>query len=290
MSKSGPNLSDLARQHVRQRVDANEITAGTGREVGITLRLFCEQVGVTDPRQLTPVRIEDWMAGQRCAKTTLRLRYSRVRQFCRWLVRRGHMVSDPTLGIRSPRVPPAVPRALDAAAIGILIRSVPDARARLIVVWMVQLGLRCVELSRCELADINFDQRWLRVDGKGGWQRLLPIPDEAWAALVSWLGVRSARSGPLLPNAQYPWKPVSPPWISRSVAAWMREAEVAGTAHALRHTAATHLLRNGGVDVRDVQTFLGHQSLRSTSVYLPFSDVERLRPLINGRWYGPDAA
>jgi site-specific recombinase XerD len=58
------------------------------------------------------------------------------------------------------------------------------------------------------------------------------------------------------------------------------------TGHGLRHSAATHVLRDGSADLRDVQTMLGHQSLNATQVYLPFSDVARLRIVMGGRWYG----
>jgi site-specific recombinase XerD len=74
--------------------------------------------------------------------------------------------------------------------------------------------------------------------------------------------------------------------MSHMMGRWLRAAGVArGGGHGLRHTMATQLLRSGA-DIRDVQSALGHVSLSSTSVYLPFSDVKRLRGVMGGRWYG----
>lgn len=118
--------------------------------------------------------------------------------------------------------------------------------------------------------------------GKGDWHRILPVTLEASHALTGYLLERGLRHGPLLD--------VTPNHLSRLVSRWMAAAGVPGTAHALRHSMATHLLRVDGADIKDVQAALGHQSLTSTAVYLPFSDVERLRRVMEGRWYGLPAS
>lgn len=278
---SGPlsTLTMLVRVYLRERVQAGELLPSTAVNVRCDLLRFAELASCL-PSELRGEHVEAWMALPG-ARSTKRRRYSHVKLFCRWLVRRGQVATDPCLELRAPRVPKPVPRGLPPGDIRRLLSGLPDARARFIVTWMAQLGLRCVEVTRMELGDIDFVERAVTVHGKGGYDRVMPITDEAWQALSAFLVERGVRGGQLVP--------VTANHLSRLVSAWMAAAGVAGTAHALRHSMATHLLRLHGTDIRDVQTALGHQSLTSTAVYLPFSDLERLRRVMEGRRYGPEA-
>jgi site-specific recombinase XerC len=217
---------------------------------------------------------------------TARNRFSRVKLFCHWLIRRGHLTRDPTLSLRPPRQPKSVPRSLPVAAVCGLMAVLPNSRARFIVSWMVQLGLRSIELVRLEVGDVDFGEQTVRVCGKGRNERLLPVPPEAWEAFLGYLAEHPAPAGTVLRSFSEPWRGISANYLCRLVSAWMGTAGVTGTGHGLRHSAATHVLRDGSADLRDVQTMLGHQSLNATQVYLPFSDVARLRIVMGGRWYG----
>lgn len=86
-----------------------------------------------------------------------------------------------------------------------------------------------------------------------------------------------------------PSEGLSAQYVSVLVSEAMAQAGVAGTGHALRHSMAAHVLRGGRGDIRDVQVALGHANLSTTAVYMPHSDVERLRHVIGGRWYGQAA-
>jgi len=274
-------LTLLAAQYVRERVEAGDYAPVTAINVRCDLQAFAKHAACR-PAELTSSHVTAWLGHGSPARSTRRRRYSYAKLFCQWLVRNGHLAQDPFLYLRSPKVPPSVPRGLRVDDVSKLIVSLPDVRARFIVVWMAQLGLRCVEISRLELADVDVELRAVRIVGKGGWQRLLPITEEAWAVLRDYLLSRGLRPGRLVD--------VTPNHLSRLVSGWMKDAGVPGTAHALRHSMATHLLRHQGADIKDVQAALGHQALTSTSVYLPFSDVERLRQVMEGRWYGPRVA
>ena len=278
-------LRQLAFQYVRERQAIGDLAPTTVPNVRYTLLLFADFVGDLPPRRLTATHIEQWMASSRHSKGTARNHLSRVKLFCRWLVRRGYLQVDPTADIKPPKPPRPVPRSIPAAEITALISTLPDSRSRFICVWMCQLGLRTVEVSRLELGDVDMEQRSVLIHGKGGWQRLLPITEEAWSVLVSYLVEHPTRSGPLVRSLTEPWRGIQPATITRLVSRWMREADVKGTAHGLRHSAASHLLRGQGADLRDVQDVLGHQSLTSTSVYLPHSDLPRLREVMEGRRY-----
>lgn len=272
------SLSALARLYVRERIAAGDYAPSTAVNVRCNLQAFAVFTGV-EAWALTASHVQDWLAMGAPARSTRRVRFSYLKLFCAWLVREGHLDRDPMSGMKAPKVPRPVPRGLPAEDIGRLVRSAPDARARFILVWMAQLGLRCVEVSRLELADIDLEARTVRIVGKGGWVRVLPVVEEAWQALAGYLLVRGGRPGRLVD--------VTPNHMSRLVSRWMAAAGVPGTAHALRHSMATSLLRQAGADIKDVQGALGHQALTSTAVYLPFSDVERLRAVMEGRWYGP---
>jgi site-specific recombinase XerD len=247
---------------------------------------FAEHLGTTPASAITSDHIAEWLASLHCARSTARNRFSAVKMFCHWLIRKGHLQADPTLHVKSPRQPRAVPRGLAPEVVRGLVRTLPDTRAMLIVVWMVQLGLRAVELTRLELGDIDFEQRSVRIVGKGGHQRLLPVTEEAWAVLVAYLFEYPPRAGVLIRSFTEPWQGLKSATVVRLVSGWMRAAGVSATGHALRHSTATHLLRGDRpADVRDVQAILGHQSLTSTSVYLPHSDLRRLRQVLEGRRY-----
>lgn len=273
-------LESLVWSYVRERREAGDYVPATAVNVRCDLLAFAALAGVP-ASAICAEHVEQWVRSGNPARSTRRRRYSTVKLFCQWLVRRGHLATDPTLGLKAPRVPKPVPRGLPVEDIKRLVHSAPDPRARFILVWMAQLGLRCVELCRLELADISHEDRTVRIVGKGGWHRIMPVTLEASHALTGYLLERGLRHGPLLD--------VTPNHLSRLVSRWMAAAGVPGTAHALRHSMATHLLRVGGADIKDVQAALGHQSLTSTSVYLPFSDVERLRVVMEGRWYGRPA-
>ena len=281
------DLPHLVRSYVTERRLSGELAETTIPNVRWVLLNFCESVGPIRPGQLRAEHVKAWMASSRVARGTMRNRFSIVRGFCRWLILNGHLRTDPTMHLKAPKQPRAVPRGLPADAVRALVETLPDSRARFIVVWMVQLGLRAVELARLEVGDVDLEQRTVLLRGKGGWQRLLPVTEEAWAVLVAYLVEYPPRAaGPVLRSYSEPWQGLRSATIVRLVSRWMRDAGVAGTGHALRHSTATHLLRGERpADVRDVQAVLGHQSLTSTSVYLPHSDLSRLRKVLEGRRY-----
>lgn len=215
-----------------------------------------------------------------------------VRGFCAWLVIEGHLIADPSLQLVRPREPRRPPRALDPGDVAALMRVAAQAGPRdtAIVAVMVGMGLRCVEVSRLDVADREASDV-LRVVGKGGHERIVPIPAEVASHLDAWLAVRGSAPGPLFCNARrlVPTR-IDPSHLSKVVA---RLAVAAGvhrrpgdgkTAHALRHTCASDVLA-ASHDVRLVQELLGHQSLATTQIYLRHSDPEAMRAAMSGRQY-----
>lgn len=286
------DIGDLIEPYLGCRLRAGEITALTARNDRCALRRFAAVLDGTPAEDLDQRHGRVWLESlDGLAPHTRRRRLSSVRGFCRWAVEEGHMPVNPVARLKGPRMPRTVPRALATEAVTVLLSACPDARARLIVTWMVQLGLRCVEVAGVELGDVDRRARTVRVTGKGGHQRILPLVDEAAAALAAYLAEEPpAGAGPLIRSRVFPGRGLAPSTISNMVARWMDDAGIklrsrdGVSAHALRHTAATDMLLSGA-HLRDVQAALGHAHLQTTEVYLPLV-VHGLATAMEGRHYG----
>lgn len=282
---STSTLSQLVYVYTRERAAAGELCPVTIPSVRHTLLRFADHADVA-AHQLEAIHVERFLAGCPAARSTARQRFSTIRVFCQWLVRRGHLDFDPTAELKAPRQPRPVPRAYSTDVVQRLLDVCPDRRGRLICLLEVQEGLRACEVARIEVGDIDFADREIRIQGKGSRERILPLSDETWGALEGYLRDHPAHAGPLVRSYTNPANGLCAAYIVHMMGRWLRDAGIAqGGGHGLRHTMATQLLR-GGADIRDVQNALGHASLSSTSVYLPFSDAKRLRGVMGGRWYG----
>jgi site-specific recombinase XerD len=223
------------------------------------------------------------------AASSQRRAISAAHTFCQWLVRRRVLRWDPFRDADKPRMPRSIPRALDADAVSRLFDACPTSRERLVVSLMVNEGLRCVEVSRLELADVDIRDRTMRVTGKGMHERLLPITYETYSCLLEYQADMELIAGPLIVNARFGRDGIAAQRVSDLVTELMYKAGIKTggydrvTPHALRHTAATDVLRNGA-HIRDVQFMLGHASLTNTQVYLPLM-VNDLRDAMAGRSY-----
>lgn len=277
-------LGALRLRYVEERVRRGEITGETPRTYRLTLGKFAQVVGYDlPPNRLRQHHVERWMTRTPLSPATRRAQLSIVHHFCEWLVRQGLASTDPTLDIPRPRQPRYVPRGVTKGAVGDTLAGCPDTRAELIVCLEVQQGLRACEVSNLEVGDIDFDERLMEVRGKGGHRRILPITTETMAAIDRYLNEHPPKGGPLIRSYNDPTKGLSSHYVSRLVSRWMHESGVKATGHALRHTAATDMLRSGA-HVRDVQNALGHSSLGTTQRYMPWL-VGDLREAMDGRVY-----
>ncbi len=181
---------------------------------------------------------------------------------------------DPAAEIPGPRRPrrlPAVPRARDTGRL--LDTAWPDdplsLRDRALLELLYGAGLRAAEACALDLESL--EGRTLRVTGKGGKTRLVPIGEPAHDAVAAWLGhgrpeLAAADSPPaLLLSAR--GRRLDPSGVRRALQRRLRAVglELHGP-HALRHAYATHMLEGGG-DLRAIQELLGHASLATTEVY-----------------------
>jgi len=202
---------------------------------------------------------------------------SGFRQFYRWLLREGRIREDPTALIESPKLGRGLPKALSEQQVTGLLEAPPvktplGLRDRTMLELMYASGLRVSELVGLELASVNLNQGVVRIIGKGGKERLVPLGEEAMSWLQRYLrearpalmgsGVSplvfvTARKGGMTRQAF--WYAVR----KYAVAAGISQTV---SPHMLRHSFATHLL-NHGADLRVVQLLLGHSDLSTTQIY-----------------------
>ncbi len=232
--------------------------------------------------------LERWLAGMRAAglaPATMARRASAVRTYFRHLVLIGMRDENPAASLKLPRRARRLPRALspseterliDAAA-GTTPRSLRD---RALVELLYGAGLRVSEAVGLDKTGVDLDARIVRVLGKGGKERLVPLGRPASEAVRRYLALGrphldrryrpelflNARGGPLTRAGAF--------LVLRKL------AEKAGLEpervhpHLLRHSFATHLLE-GGADLRSVQEMLGHADLGTTERYTHVSDRRR---------------
>jgi integrase/recombinase XerD len=203
---------------------------------------------------------------------------SALRAFYAHLVRRGARADDPTALLEPPRLPRLLPKALAETEIDALL-SAPDTttalglRDRAMMELMYAAGLRVSELTTLPTAAINLRQGVLRVAGKGGKERLVPLGEEAQHWLETYLATsRPALAGTRVLPSLFLDGHGEAPSRQQFWALVKRYAAVAGidprriSPHGLRHSFATHLL-NHGADLRALQMLLGHSSLSTTQIY-----------------------
>ncbi len=241
---------------------------------------YVTERGVTAPDGVTPSLIRDFVYHLKdlgLAPTSIRRQISAIRTYYRFLIAEGHVAADPSERIDLPKTWRRLPAVLSPAEIEALLGAPsPDEalgwRDRALLEVLYGTGVRVSELVGMAVSDVWHDEGLVRVMGKGGKERLVPIGRRALGAVSIY--VREIRTGldrgesknQLFLNAR--GRPLS------RVGAWgivKRSAERANlekhvTPHTLRHSFATHLLE-GGADLRAVQEMLGHADLSTTQLY-----------------------
>ncbi len=239
--------------------------------------------------------VRAWLSRARTAgvsRSTVARRVAAVRALTRYLHREGVLATDPGPRLASPSQQRALPAVLDeeqaaTALEGRAPQTPLELRRQAVVELLYATGIRVAELCSLDLADLDRSRNTVRVLGKGDKERTVPVGAPALDALDAWTsGGRPAFASPSVGT------PAAPPpadalflgarggrlgvrQAREDVHTHLRAVGLDSAPHALRHSAATHLL-NGGADLRSVQEFLGHSSPRSTQIYTHVS-VDRLR-------------
>ena len=253
-----------------------------------------EKLGLSDISALELSHLRSWLANQAVkggARTTLSRRATSVRLFTKWAFKNKYCAGDVGLTLATPKGHRTLPEVLDVNNAKLAMDSMATRAAEeesplsLRDVAMVEIlyatGARVGELCGLDVGDIDYNRNTIRVLGKGNKERVIPVGRPAMKALEVWLA--DGRET-LMTNqsAQAVFLGARGKRIDqRTVRSVVYEAlsaiegiERMGP-HALRHSAATHLLE-GGADLRTVQEILGHASLATTQIYTHVS-TERLQ-------------
>jgi integrase/recombinase XerD len=241
---------------------------------------FATSRGVRDPARLTRALLRDFvylLKDLGLSAASIRRGVSAIRTYFGFLVGEGRVTEDPSDRLESPRRGRTLPPTLSVSEMERLLASPqldePLAwRDRALLELAYGAGLRVSELCGLGLTDLLLTENLVRIFGKGGKERLVPIGRSVIGAVSVYLHTkrpaldRGKSKGRVLLNAR--GEPLS------RVGAWgvvKRATQRAGitkrvTPHTLRHSFATHLLE-GGADLRAVQEMLGHADLSTTQIY-----------------------
>ncbi len=259
-----------------------------------SLLAHLESLKVDEIAQLELNHLRSWLANQQIkggARTSLSRRITSIRLFTKWAVKNNYLAKDVGTTLATPKGHRILPdvleideakTAMDSIATRASEEQTPlSLRDVAIVEMLYATGARVGELCGLDFNDIDYDRQTIRVLGKGNKERTIPFGNPALRALTSWLKqgrdqiARSQSGDAVFIGAR--GKRID----QRTVRTVVYEAlsaiegiERMGP-HALRHSAATHLLE-GGADLRTVQEILGHASLATTQIYTHVS-TERLQ-------------
>ncbi len=235
--------------------------------------------------QIDYLTIREYLAhlqGVGVSRRTVNRKLSCLRSFFKFLCREGYLSSDPTAGIRSPRLDKKLPKFLDLNQVTKLVEApsedeVLGLRDRAILETLYSTGMRVSELVSLNAGRIDFIGGALKVMGKGRKERLTPIGEKALQAIRKYLEKRPQlllrrkrdiskdKDALFLNNWGGRLTRIS---IRRIVSKYIKKisSELNISPHSLRHTFATHLL-DAGADLRHVQELLGHVNLSTTQIY-----------------------
>jgi integrase/recombinase XerC len=226
------------------------------------------------------------------SKSTTARKLATLRSFYKFLVKRGHITSNPVTAVRTPKQDKKLPKFLEYDQVKKLLDTPPadswlGARDRAIMETLYGTGVRVSELVALNLEDVDFLGEVLHVRGKGKKERISPIGSSALQSIQHYMEFRNRRaqsngnfdSKVLFVNKH--GKRLSTRSVRRKMDKYLKMAglDPSISPHTLRHSFATHMLNNGA-DLRSVQELLGHQSLSTTQIYTHLT-TKRLKEVYN---------
>lgn len=211
--------------------------------------------------------------------TTISRRISALRTFYNYLLEKGFVKSNIFLNVKNPKLEKKLPNYLNYTEIEELLASI-DTRTdeglerRLLIEMFYSTGCRVGEMVNVKISDIDFNNKTIKVMGKGSKERIVYYGDYASKYLEDYLKNKD-KKGYLFTNKRGEKLTIEEvEYIVRDI---MKHISIKThvTPHTLRHTFATHLLNNGA-DIRTVQELLGHANLSTTGIYTHVSS-DRLK-------------
>lgn len=203
---------------------------------------------------------------------------SGIKSFFRFLIMADYLEADPSELLESPNIGPKLPEVLTVEEIDRIIATVDRSKAegqrnRAILETLYSCGLRVSELVNLKLSDLYFDEGFIKVEGKGNKQRLIPISPRAINEIKLYftdrnqIEVKSGHEDFVFISLRR-GKRLSRIMIFHMIKELAQQASITKniSPHTFRHSFATHLLE-GGANLRAIQCMLGHESIATTEIY-----------------------
>ncbi|MDO8931387.1 MAG: tyrosine recombinase XerC [Rhodocyclaceae bacterium] len=263
-------LAELAHQR-----RASEHTLAAYRH---DLETLLELAGDADPLTLQAFQLRRQamqLHGRGLAPRSLARTLSAWRAWYRWLARRGEIVRNPCDGLRAPKQPKRLPKALSVGQTMALLDAPADTALEKRDIAMFELfyssGLRLSELAGLDVrGGLDLDNGEVTVTGKRDKTRIVPVGEKGLAAVRTWLAERAALAGPDEPALFVSQRGgrLTPRSIELRLKQWALRhgCAVHVHPHMLRHSFASHVLQSSG-DLRAVQEMLGHANIGTTQIY-----------------------
>ena len=281
LTKKTPTPVEASWHDALGRFDDWQLARGMGektrRAYGVDLAQLAEWAAGRDldPRALTHRELRHFagvISERGAMKSTVARKLAAIRTFYRHLVERGELEANPAELVSSPKKDAYLPKVLKPDEVAELLERIPastplDLRDRALLELAYAAGLRAEELVKLGLKSLDPDAEEVRVEGKGGRTRIVPVGEHAWRALERYLArgrtaLNTGESDALVLSKT--GRRLSTSDIRRRLKLQTRRAGV--SPHTLRHSFATHLLE-GGADLRTIQELLGHSSISTTQTY-----------------------
>lgn len=270
----------LKESFLRHLADARRLSPNTVRAYDRDLTVFIAflreegRVRVADARTIR--NYLSFLRAQGYQRSSIARMLSGLRSFYEFLLGEGVVKFNPCRLVRSPKLERRLPTFLEEQEAAALVeaprgRGFAAVRDRAILELLYGAGLRVGELTSIRVADVSDGA--VRVRGKGGRERVVPIGREAVRAVQRWLQERHKKLSELGVPSEWLFvnrsgTRLSAVWIRKSIRKYALRSDIGKrvTPHTLRHTFATHLL-NRGADLRSVQELLGHAHPTTTQIY-----------------------
>jgi integrase/recombinase XerC len=238
---------------------------------------FCDRSSVEAWARVDTQHVRAFAAAEfrrQSSPRTIQRRLSALRSFFNFLLRERVIATNPALEVQAPKSRKRLPETLDVDQMNRLLTFRTDeglsVRDKAIMELFYSSGLRLSELVGLDLTDVDLRDRTVRVLGKGGKARIVPIGGHAVEALARWIRERTAFAtvgSTALFVGQHGAR-LGPRAVQKRVGEWARKQGLGQHVHPhmFRHSFATHLLESSQ-DLRGVQELLGHANIATTQVY-----------------------
>lgn len=253
---------------------------------------FCQESG-KEGMDLFFKTVRSWVVylmEKEYSPRTIHRKLSSLRAYCKYLIRRGELETDPVEKVLKPKVKKRIPRFVDESSINRMLDDYifgddfTGVRNKLVINLLYQTGMRRSELTGLTLTSFDRGSGQIRVLGKRSKERIIPIGRELSDAIQGYLVRREEQFPGVKTDALFlteAGKPVYPQLIYRIVKRYigMITTLEKTSPHILRHTFATHMLNNGA-DLNAIKEILGHANLSATQVYT-HNTFEKLKSIYN---------